>query len=343
MQNKMVEGVVRATILFFDSNPVGRIMTRFSKDMTVLDIYIPFFTILTTFGIFRVICVVSVISVIYPSILIAVVIAVYLMYSVFSYFKNSMQEIQRYDSVLRGPIHSSFTNLVEGLSSYRCYERLGYYIQNFLNQMEKSCNSTFTFYLLNRVTCYLLDWICLVFTLCVSSFTLWAKGKLDTEILAFSLQIITDVVVIFSLSFRSTLELDNLMTSSQRVYQYTQLEPEDELEKTGDKPNWPEEGRVEFKKVTMRYRKYLEPSLRELDFVIQPKMKVGIVGRTGAGKSSILQALFRLCEIEEGEILIDGINTKGVGLHLLRKNIGYIPQQPFLIKGTIRENLDPFD
>ena len=93
----------------------------------------------------------------------------------------------------------------------------------------------------------------------------------------------------------------------------------------------------------MKYREELEPSIKELSFTVQPNMKVGIVGRTGAGKSSILQALFRLCELKEGKILIDGVDISQLGLHILRKNIAYIPQSPFLLQGTIRQNLDPFD
>ena len=93
----------------------------------------------------------------------------------------------------------------------------------------------------------------------------------------------------------------------------------------------------------MRYRKTLEPSLHKLDFTIDPCMKVGIVGRTGAGKSSILQALFRLVELSEGRIVIDDVDIKTLGLHMLRKGIAYIPQVPFLLQGTILKNIDPFD
>ena len=92
----------------------------------------------------------------------------------------------------------------------------------------------------------------------------------------------------------------------------------------------------------MRYRASLEPSIRQLSMLVEPKMKVGIVGRTGAGKSSILQTLFRLCELEEGQIKIDDIDIATVGLHALRKNIAFIPQTPFLLQGKIRENIDPF-
>lgn len=137
------------------------------------------------------------------------------------------------------------------------------------------------------------------------------------------------------------------MTSSQRLMDYTELDCEDEVVKKGDeeykKQQWPQQGEIEFRNATMKYRVELEPSIKSLSFTVQPNMKVGIVGRTGAGKSSILQALFRLCELHEGQILIDGVNISKLGLHILRKSIAYIPQQPFLLQGTIRQNLDPFD
>jgi ABC-type multidrug transport system fused ATPase/permease subunit len=112
---------------------------------------------------------------------------------------------------------------------------------------------------------------------------------------------------------------------------------------TEKREKWPYEGRIKFENVTMRYRENLETSVRGLNFEAQPGMKVGIVGRTGAGKSSILQILFRLVDPEEGKIEIDGIDIKDMGLHMLRKNIAYIPQTPFLIQGSVRENLDPFE
>lgn len=138
-----------------------------------------------------------------------------------------------------------------------------------------------------------------------------------------------------------------MMTSSQRLMDYTDLELEDDVVKKTDDPhkkaNWPQKGEIEFQNASMKYREGLEPSIEDLSFTVQPNMKVGIVGRTGAGKSSILQALFRLCELHEGKILIDGVDIRGLGLHILRKSIAYIPQSPFLLQGTIRQNLDPFD
>jgi ATP-binding cassette subfamily C (CFTR/MRP) protein 4 len=202
-----------------------------------------------------------------------------------------------------------------------------YFRAKFIDQLGMSCNVTFTFFLIIRWVCLYLDLICIAFTLLVASFTVWAKDKIDKEILALSMQVITDVIVFFGNSIRVLSEIENMMTSSQRIFAYTQMDKEDELKKDHDHtlPEWPSKGEIEFKNVTMSYREGLEPSLRGLSFKVEGGMKIGIVGRTGAGKSSIIQTLFRLCDPSNGEILIDNQNINEVGLHLLRKNIAFIP------------------
>jgi ABC-type multidrug transport system fused ATPase/permease subunit len=194
--------------------------------------------------------------------------------------------------------------VINGLVSLRAYERIPYYKELFVDQLEKSCNLTFTNFIVLRWICMVLDWICIGFTFIVAGLSVYAKGKVDPEILAFSLQIITDVVVFFGYSLRTFAEVENYFTSVQRIYEYTQLESEDDLIKEKDSSvcdsvtkQWPPHGEIEFKNVTMTYREGLEPSLKHLDFRVQPRMKVGIVGRTGAGKSSIIQTIFRLCDI----------------------------------------------
>ena len=155
----------------------------------------------------------------------------------------------------------------------------------------------------------------------------------------------------FSVTLRYQAEVESYFISANRLHRYTQLEIEDELDKPGDKDkknsvtgeDWPWAGEIEFDKVIMRYRKSLDPCINNLSFKIMPKQKIGIIGRTGAGKSSIFQALFRLFELDQGTIFIDGLNITEVGLHLLRKSIAFIPQQPFLLQGSIRENIDPFN
>lgn len=149
----------------------------------------------------------------------------------------------------------------------------------------------------------------------------------------------------FQWGMRQSTELENQMTSVERVLEYTNVEQEDALETPpAKKPpkTWPENGKVEFSRLYLKYAPEDHPVLCNLNFVIQPREKVGIVGRTGAGKSSLISALFRLAHIE-GHIFIDEVDTKDLGLHDLRSKISIIPQEPVLFSGTMRKNLDPFD
>lgn len=144
------------------------------------------------------------------------------------------------------------------------------------------------------------------------------------------------------MGMRQWSEFENQMTAVERIIEYTELEPEPV--NSGEKPkdDWPVNGKIEFRKVFMRYSAEDVYVLKDLNFIIAPKEKVGIVGRTGAGKSSLITALFRLVECE-GDILIDDIITKHINIHHLRSKIAIIPQEPVLFSGTLRKNLDPFD
>nr|CAI5864659.1 unnamed protein product [Callosobruchus analis] len=149
----------------------------------------------------------------------------------------------------------------------------------------------------------------------------------------------------FQWGMRQSTELENQMTSVERVLEYSSIEHEPELESAPEKKppdTWPEDGKVEFRHVYLRYFPDDPYVLKDLNFTILPKEKVGIVGRTGAGKSSLINALFQLTETA-GQILIDEINICNIGLHDLRSKISIIPQEPVLFSGTMRKNLDPFD
>lgn len=135
------------------------------------------------------------------------------------------------------------------------------------------------------------------------------------------------------------------MTSVERVVEYTKIEEEMHLDNGGKNSlpeGWPTEGRIDFQNVSLRYNPAKEAILKNLNFVILPKEKVGIVGRTGAGKSSLITSLFRLAYLE-GEIYIDGLPSSKLTLHDLRSKLSIIPQEPLLFAGSLRINLDPFD
>ena len=184
--------------------------------------------------------------------------------------------------------------IVNGLVTLRSYERTRYFRLHFLNDLEKSTNVTFSYYSILRWTNFYLDCICVLYSLCAVTFAIFSRGVIRPELLAFSIQILGEIVKFFSNTFRQACEIENNFTSSQRLHRYTELESEDLLIKpiddeiNRDDKVWPNEGKIEFSNVTMAYRDGLEPSLTTLSFCVQPRMKVGIVGRTGAGKSSIL-------------------------------------------------------
>lgn len=142
---------------------------------------------------------------------------------------------------------------------------------------------------------------------------------------------------------RQTAELENEMTSVERVVEYANLLPEEATssEPAKSRDDWPQHGEIIFTNLSLRYAENGEKILKNLNFHIRSREKIGIVGRTGAGKSSIIQAIFRLA-VNEGLIEIDGVDISTIGLNELRKKIAIIPQEPILFSGTIRENLDPF-
>ncbi len=168
----------------------------------------------------------------------------------------------------------------------------------------------------------------------------------DPVIFGLALSMLIQLGSIFQWTIRQSAEVVNQMVCVERVAEYSKLYPEGALSLASDQshPNWPENGCMEVKDLKIRYRKELPPSLENVSFTIASGQRVGVVGRTGSGKSTLVQALFRILEAEHGSICIDGVDIKTLGLHCVRRGMSVINQYPVLFSGcTIRENLDPFD
>lgn len=187
MHKKMVERIIRSKILFFDSNPIGRIFTRFSKDIAVLDIILPAIFALATFTIFRTLSVFITVVCVFPIMLVVVVFALAFMMLIVRKGAGPMRECLRMDSLFRGPVNSQFAMIVNGLVSLRTYERIAYFRQSFIDDLEKTTNVTFSYYGINRWMGISLDMVCIFFSACTSCFTMFARGSLDNETLAFAL------------------------------------------------------------------------------------------------------------------------------------------------------------
>lgn len=187
LHNAVSKRVIRSIVLFFDSNPVGRIVTRFSKDVTVLDFVIPIYVVFIAQGMFRSLTVTATVGIINPWLFIAVAIAIALMVYILRKGVKPMQDAQRLDSMLRGPIHTTYSMVIQGLVTLRAFDKLAYFKQDFNNTLEKCANATFCFSLTNRWVGLRLDLVCVLITIATTGIAFLQKGVIQSELLILSL------------------------------------------------------------------------------------------------------------------------------------------------------------
>ncbi|XP_051464306.1 ATP-binding cassette sub-family C member 4 isoform X2 [Apus apus] len=306
LHNKMFQSILKAPVLFFDRNPIGRILNRFSKDIGHLDDLLPLTfldfvqTLLQIFG------VVAVAVAVIPWILIPLIPLFILFIFLRRYFLDTSRDIKRLESTTRSPVFSHLSSSLQGLWTIRALKAEERFQKLFDAHQD-------------------------------------LHSALDAGQVGLALSYAITLMGTFQWGVRQSAEVENLMISVERVMEYTELEKEAPWETNKHPPpEWPSQGMIAFENVNFTYSLDGPLVLRHLSVVIKPKEKVGIVGRTGAGKSSLIAALFRLAE-PEGRIWIDKYLTSELGLHDLRKKISIIPQEPVLFTGTMRKNLDPFN
>ncbi|KAI4464485.1 atp-binding cassette sub-family c [Holotrichia oblita] len=345
LHNRMFENITRATMRFFNTNPSGRILNRFSKDMGAIDELLPSVLIdclqigLTLTGIIVVVAIVN------PWLLLPTCIVGVIFYLLRNFYLVTGRSVKRLEGVTRSPVFSHLNASLQGLTTIRAFKAQEILEKEFDNHQDLHSCAWHIFLCTSRAFGFWLDLVCIVYIAIVTmSFLFLGDEKFGGNVgLAITQSI--GLTGMFQWGMRQSTELENQMTSVERVLEYTDVEQEDALETPpAKKPpkTWPENGKVEFSRLYLKYAPEEQPVLSNLNFVIQPREKVGIVGRTGAGKSSLISALFRLAHTD-GQIFIDDVDTKDLGLHDLRSKISIIPQEPVLFSGTMRKNLDPFD
>lgn len=244
----------------------------------------------------------------------------------------------------RSPIFSQMSTTMHGLTTIRAFKAENMLIQEFDWNQDNHSSAWFLFIASSRAFGFWLDILCIIFIAgVVFSLLTFNKDLYGGDI---GLVITQYFGLIGSLQWgmRQWSELENQMTSVERVLEYSKVETEPVREATTETlpKNWPEHGKLEFRNVSLRYNPSDPYVLKNLNFIIFPREKIGVVGRTGAGKSSTIAALFQLYEIE-GSILLDDVDTTKLPLEIVRSKISIIPQEPVLFSGTMRKNLDPFD
>uniref|UniRef100_A0A8C3AJ63 Multidrug resistance-associated protein 4 n=1 Tax=Cyclopterus lumpus TaxID=8103 RepID=A0A8C3AJ63_CYCLU len=336
LHNNMFSAVLRTPVHFFDVNPIGRILNRFSKDISQIDSMLPI-TFVDFYQLFlQNVAVVAVAASVIPLILIPVIPLLVVFLYLRRFYLRTSRDVKRLESTTRSPVFSHLSSSLQGLWTIRALRAEDRLKKAFDAHQDLHSEAWFLFLMTSRWFALHLDSICAVL-IAMSIFGLKA-GEVGLV-----LTYVVTLVGNFQWTVRQSAEVENMMTSVERVVEYTELESEAPWEtQKQPPPNWPNKGLVTFDQVSFSYSSDGPLVLKGISATFQPNEKVGIVGRTGAGKSSLVSALFRLSE-PQGKIYIDGVLTSEIGLHDLRQKMSIIPQDPVLFTGSMRKNLDPFN
>ncbi|XP_049950812.1 probable multidrug resistance-associated protein lethal(2)03659 [Schistocerca serialis cubense] len=345
LHNQMFIGVTRATMHFFNNNPAGRILNRFSKDIGNVDEILPL-TVVDCFQIvLTLIGTVITVAIVNFWTLVPTVVLIGVFWVIRTVFLSASRSLKRLESITRSPVFSHATASLQGLSTIRAFGAQKVLEKEFDRIQDVNSSAYYLFMAISRAFGLWLDIVCVAYLAAVTySFLVLGQDMFGGSVgLAITQSL--NLMGMFQWGIRQSAELINQMTGVERVLEFAGLKPEPSLESSSGKTplsNWPAAGQIKFHHVFLKYSENAPPVLKDLHFTIMPQEKVGIVGRTGAGKSSLIAALFRLANIE-GEIMIDNIDTSTIGLHDFRPKISIIPQEPVLFSGSLRKNLDPFD
>lgn len=350
LHDDLTDSILRAPVSFFDVTPTGRILNRFAADMDKIDLELTQSLSQGVNTVFSVLgAIAAMVAATKGTFLVALLPVGYIYYLVQKWFRKTSTELQRINSVANSPIFADFSQTLSGTSTIRAY--------NEQDRFFKHCKSSFDnmnpSYVLVQLTNY---WLALrldilgglmgAFIGCVAVATA-PYNFIPAGWLGLALSYSIEVTTFLKHGVRMIATIEAQMNSVERVLFYTNnVTPEaPEFVPDADPPSgeWPKGGEIELQHASMRYRDG-PLVLKDLSFKILPGERVGVCGRTGSGKSSLMIALFRIAELEPdgGKILIDGVDTSMIGTSALRLNLSIIPQDPVIFSNTVRYNLDPF-
>ncbi|XP_027365917.1 ABC transporter C family member 5-like isoform X3 [Abrus precatorius] len=342
----MLRSIFHAPISFFDSTPAGRILNRVSVDQSVVDLDIPFRLGGFASSTIQLIGIVGVMTDVTWQILALVVPMAGVCLWMQKYYMASSRELVRIVSIQKSPIINLFGESIAGAATIRGFGQEKRFMKRNLYLLDCFARPFF---------CSLaaIEWLCLrmellstfVFAFCMVLLVSLPRGSIDPSMAGLAVTYGLNLNARLSRWILSFCKLENKIISIERIYQYSQIpcEAPAVIEESRPPSSWPENGTIELIDLKVRYKESLPLVLHGISCTFPGGKKIGIVGRTGSGKSTLIQALFRLVEPASGSILIDNINISGIGLHDLRSHLSIIPQDPTLFEGTIRGNLDPLE
>ncbi|KAM9316906.1 ATP-binding cassette sub-family C member 10 [Gastrophryne carolinensis] len=344
IHQRLLQRVLRATVTFFDITPVGRIINRFSSDLYCVDDFLPFILNIFLANVFGLLGLVLVISYGMPWILPVLLLLAALYYWLQRYYRRTSRELKRLQSLSLSPIYSHFSETLTGLTTIRAMRHT--------DRFEKECDAHLD---LNQRCVFAsnsaIQWLDIrlqmigvgvVSAIAAIAIIQHQHQAGDPGLVGLSLSYALSITGLLSGLISSFAQTEAMMVSVERTEEYCTMLPH---EPSGGAItvglDWPSRGSVEFRDAILCYRPGLGNALDGISFLVSPGEKIGIVGRTGSGKSSLFLALFRMMELNSGLILIDGLPTRELSLGDLRSRLAIIPQDAFLFSGSVRENLDP--
>ncbi|XP_048349014.1 multidrug resistance-associated protein 1-like isoform X2 [Sphaerodactylus townsendi] len=342
LHHQMLDSVLRLPLQYFETNPVGQIINRFTKDMFIVDVRFHYYLRTWLNCTLDVIGTIVVIVYASPLFMLVVVPLGYLYFTIQRYYIASSRQIRRLAGASHTPVISHFSETLLGVSTVRAFGHQ----ERFINQNKDVINENLVcFYnnvISNRWLAVRLEFLGNLMVFFAALFAVIANGKVDSTTVGLSISYALSITQSLNFWVRKACEIETNGISIERVCEYSNIVKEAPWILSSRPPaGWPNEGVIQFISYKVRYRPDIDYALQDISFQTSREEKIGIIGRTGAGKSTLTNCLFRIIERAGGKIIIDGIDISTIGLHDLRGNLNIIPQDPVLFSGTIQSNLDP--
>lgn len=338
---QMLSAVLRAPIQWHDATPFGNILSRFSADFNVLDSRQGDDLRATLEYVMDVAMAMVAGAIVNPMLIVvsAILLVVYILCA--RRFISASRQLKRLENTAKGPILEHLDACLNGLSTVRAFGQVNLAMEQFKNKVSRHGRAFWHLWLLNR-------WLGFRVNILGAALSAFSAGlvvylpNVDASMAGFAISFTVNISIVMALSIRRYVNFEQDMNSVARIHSYCTVDTEnyDGL----DLPeSWPQNGKLEVSDLSVKHASHLPHVLHNITFTVEPHQRVGVVGRTGAGKSSLVLALFRFLEASQGKILVDGIDISQVKLDQLRNRLAIIPQHPVLFRGTVRSNLDPFN
>ncbi|XP_017694854.1 PREDICTED: multidrug resistance-associated protein 1-like isoform X4 [Lepidothrix coronata] len=342
LHGQLLDNVLHLPLQHFVTNPVGRIISRFTKDLSVVDVRFHFYLGTWLNFTLDVIGTILVITSASPLFIVVIIPLGHFYLIIQRYYIASSRQIRRLVGASQPPVISHFSETLVGRSTIRAFGYQERFIRKNYDVVYENVVCVYNNLISNSWLTVRLEFLGNLMVFFAALFVALSGNTVSSSTVGLLISYGLNVIQILNLWVRRACEIETNAVSIERVCEYATMDKEEPWIKSKRPPmGWPDRGKIEFVNYKAHYRKDLGLVLNDVSFQTQSKEKVGIVGRTGSGKSTLTNCLFRVLEGCEGKIIIDGIDISTIGLHDLRGNLNIIPQDPILFSGTLQSNLDP--